>query len=43
VIGVLLSRVGDPCADTNEVNKLLVIKKYSDRRQVAIMAFVGIF
>lgn len=32
MIGVLVSSVGDPCADTNVVNKLVVPKTYSDRR-----------
>jgi hypothetical protein len=42
VIGVLESWVGDPCAYTNVVNKLLVLKTCSDRRQIAKIEFVGI-
>lgn len=42
MIDVLVSSVGDPCADTNVVNKLLVPKTYSDRRLIAIIEFFGI-
>jgi hypothetical protein len=42
MIGVLVSSVGDPCAATNVVNKLLVPKTYSDRRLIAIIEFFGV-
>lgn len=42
MIGVLVYSLGDPCADTYVVNKLLVPKTYSDRRLIATIEFVGI-